>query len=613
MAVQFAGFGNVSSVIYNEVPLFNAAAGANTLSISEEPVYSDDGSKVIGFMLNVAIEGVLVKTAGNLGAVETPGQASSVVSNNMTLEQMRRRLLQNGKSLRLAVGYGLDMDVQGADHTPKCQITNWKPLADGGRAAMFSWQCAVMLGVGTSTSQAPSAFKLVRKHFTMTFAYTESGTETRTVNGYVEAARLGHDLLPNVETLRDEGILTIDYIAGYHRRSNFVFSNNRRRLDFTVVDQQIETPHPFPAGFESVEATQTMSWRKGSGKASTASQLFSDISMSCKRFPSTQPGEAYGLFKKIVSARYATKMPLAGGSGGEHAPKQTGGNWLLQSLDAEEQLFGYTCSFSASFKCFKPISHFLVAGNMWQTLDFGGWQAWSEQRNVDANYWQRGIFGRYWNAEQDILLDVESRENDGRSNRVIIAEKSDASRAPKGKIEVGGQVPTPSVTRSSAGGQSAQPVDPQASFSRYDVYTYVLEESPVGVYGLQAGINNDVSANFNPYAYNVPNISAGINLSIVHSGGPPIYYVGLGGVIERVDHPITMPELKIFGNQQCTRVKKFIKRSTSGSMGGHPVSKLEFFALYAVAGEPKYEQIFNPAETLQTDFKNYLESMDFKP
>lgn len=271
-----AGFSEFKEVSYNGVkfpPAINATG-------SYEPVYDDSGrlmkyvrgklhieaylfpgcldpvvSNVIPYHAPVAPYGVGIVTSGGFD-----------VTTDTTMNSIRDNLSTPCAHLRFeAQGFGsinLNDSVSGSnfdvDNGPKPKMISWTPLTN--KMAKVVWECEFTFSPCYSDGHFPSYF--AQFPFSVSIHTGPAGLTTRTITGKFETALTRIHERSQEYSMKDQEQLVLSFfpvMKQFRRDQNFKFGMDRKTLEFTITDTEINSDDAFAPGCENEEVELSIS------------------------------------------------------------------------------------------------------------------------------------------------------------------------------------------------------------------------------------------------------------------------------------------------------------------------------------------------------------------
>ena len=242
MATSLAALGTCS---YNGVTF-----GVMTASqVDGSPVYDSAGRTVIYVVYKITVETTL--------------NAGGVTSTDSTLEDLRRRLTTPGGELRYnGKGFGNNLSINtgtGGSNPrdvvwgPKPRLLSWES-AGGNLSARVKW--VVEVAIPDCTSATYLFEKPMSYCFKVQYAIDQEGYTTRTYSGHLLVAQTRSSVTTrtiqyNADQFRDRVVPPLP--LGFRRRQTFDLSEDKCRLDFTIVDEEL--PAPLPPGVLHCDAS----------------------------------------------------------------------------------------------------------------------------------------------------------------------------------------------------------------------------------------------------------------------------------------------------------------------------------------------------------------------
>jgi hypothetical protein len=334
------GLAATGTLSYNGVEF----TGADHITAETAAVYDDSGRTVKAHRITISVQTIITDSDGS--------------STDSTLETMRFLLGQAGKVLVFKnKGFGDDLVLnRGAkkdiDNGPKPEILSWVPVGND-LAADVNWRVTVMIPpckyaryTGISTI-----------NWGATWAIDRHGDTTRTLSGFIEIAANGVGK-QTADAYRKN--FAPAPLRAFHREQTWTLSPDRRRVEFSIVDQQIASPNAYPQNMTGIEVKHQVGWRMGSAQPQNT------ISATIRPNSGWTGAEAYQVFINIVAQRrdWARRRGLS--------PIMTG-------LDIEEDMFGRPQSFRTTYWYTSDIPTLMTNldkdAGLWRPLGTS-WEKW---------------------------------------------------------------------------------------------------------------------------------------------------------------------------------------------------------------------------------------------
>lgn len=299
-------------------------------------------------------------------------KVNAIIANDKGLdgdmEDIRERLGEAGKTLRFVnKGFGDDLTVKSRNifgggrgrvsdvtNGPFPKILSWAPLGDD-RAAQIEWQVTVTVPICVGGS--PHFQGVMALNYGVDYKIDRHGDTTRVLSGYIQIAQQS-GLRAGDTADRYRHFFAPAGIHGFGRQQTWSVSLDKARIDFVITDTQIPTPNAYPEGITDITATHRSSWRL----ANNSARYFQTITASITPEAGLPGDRAWQVFRELVNRRMA------------HS-KSKGKPPFLISLDVEENIFGRTHNFSATYRILSSISDFIGDSGMWKPLD-DKWGRW---------------------------------------------------------------------------------------------------------------------------------------------------------------------------------------------------------------------------------------------
>lgn len=541
--------------------------GTAHLSVSVEYVHDDAGRTIVYHKHVIHVDCVIQNDAGT--------------DDDMT--NLRRRLGEQGRELVfINRGFGDDLVVNSPNGVlrdvkwgPVPRVLKWEPIAHI-RAHDVSWEVETCVPV--CDNQTSRAWGILALNYGQSFDIDQRGYTTRTITGYVEIAmtRVGR-ALPDIA---DAGIYLDAYNTavplGFHRTQSRQISLDKSRLDFTVVDQEIDSPNAYPAGVANITCRHRTGWRLGSGLP--RNRLTCEIEMQANQ----PPEHALLIFMAIANQRLTIArnaiVAATSTAGGTTSAK---GAVLLDEFDVEEDVFSSRSSFSLGYRIPATIKQFLHRAGIWTPLPTN-WAAW--ERSMATAHNQRGWAQMGLLPQDDSIVDLCQTG----------VRPYDPQRGP----------PIQQVNRKQLSPLKNVCPLPENSWLGYWQTITTSRERPV----VRQRVLQTPETDQTPYTPNDPNGQrypdpTGTD-DIVQQGGQGSYYVTVMGSGTRMCYPIPRPKYAYFGStsQPATEVSgKFISTIKDNAFGA-PIYQAAWHLVYYVPNSvSQMKPLENPMEFLKDD------------
>lgn len=516
---------------------------------------------------NVTVDAVMDEAGQTIMYHRNLIRAKAVVTNangtDANMESIRRKLLEPARELIFTgKGFGNDMIVgpeQDVANGPMPRMLKWTHLG-ANKACEFEWEVvACVPRCDTTQALAKGIMSLA---YDISWSIDEHGMTTKSYSGYIQIAQGRNGRRPRDTADAYLKHLTMVVPEGFKRTSSRTLSKDRSRLDFTITDVQIPSDNPWPEHMTMVRGRHRDRWQRGPNGAILMNTINLDLSPKL----GISGTQAWAVFLSIVKARV------------EHAHATNGSKCtLLDSLEADEDLFGKPCGFSVNYRILGSLKDgaggiipgFVSLPGLWKPLD-GQWSKW--KASMADVFDLRGLKGDTHTASTDLIIDLCEQ-----STPPFVSPPIAHPPRPYEKKEYDSPY-TPDKDSSYL--QYRQSVTP--SFR-----APIIRQSPTQPYSPSS--DNGGGASQDGY----PTFPAGgATKDILQEGGAPRYSITLRGFAERAGYPIAKPTLKTslaggavssgdFKQAACT-----FTQVVANSSFGVPVYTAAWIIEYMLAGTP---------------------------
>ena len=472
------------------------------------------------------------------------------------LETIREKLSAPGKRLKFTNrGFGTDVDVgpggnlEDVKYGPFPSVLSWECLG-GNRAAAISWQVVFCISMCDSPGKSKAAAVMALNYDTA-FAVDKHGDTTRTITGYVEVKipRNGRNVPFTAEDYLNR--ILIQPMPGFDRTVTRRTSLDRARCDFTVTDAQIPSRNPLPPNMIVASGRHRVRWGRG-GKQTA--YLRNSLSVELTPQNGLSPAQCWKVFVDILRLRTGAAIKNQRGV-------------LLDELEAEEDIFGRPCSFSASWRVLGCLHDFLGDSGIWQPLGTD-WGRWSTSLNL--NYFGTANL----HAAPDVIVDLCAS-----ADAQVLLSSPLLER--HGGMPSGSYVnPMPTPSQSYLDYQMSVVVDRELPTSRQAVM-----QSPETDYaGGQISNMADQTTQEYPRREGTDDL--------IQVGGRPRYSFRLVGQARRVGYPVPRPTVSKIGEADpIERQSTFVQRPESNMLG---------VPVYQAAWNISYDSAYSPGKVSQS-------------
>lgn len=533
------------------------ADGTLKLKVASEPVRDEAERTVIYTRLVIDAEFIVAQPA------------TDASGTNNSMEAIREALCHDGGKLVISnKGFGKPIIINGGgaakdvNFGPKVEVLQWEPI--GSRmACAVKWRCTTCIPCcpGNASYNGRAAL-----NYSASFGINERGCTTRTIAGYIQIAmtRNGRRLPDCADLYRET--FTQHAPAGFKRTQNYTVDKSKLRLDFTITDTEIASPNPFPPGVISATGTIRTSKSISGGRDRLIPRT--TMSVTFERDKNRSGAEMYLLFASMVVQRI------------QAARAATGCFTLIESISAEEEIFGYGSTFNVTFKTLSALADLLSAGGLWVPIgtDWGTWRS-SLQGSM---FNQRGTAGLTVGAGEDAIVDLC-----GNQNFPVGQEQSG--------LTITGFYQGPSLFN--------ELPPPNQSYLQFEMWLQPKIEQPFArLKPLQApqdqqqGQGNQLQLNG---VMNGQSTSIGKDEAIpdtIQKSKGRSYESVLKGRARRAGYEIPIPQLKQIGKQTAIQTWAVHQQRIVGDMMGIPIYEAFWNLEYQLTNSPGK---VSPAETIE--------------
>lgn len=519
---------------YNGLSL---SEGTDSIDVKSEKVRDDADRTVIHQRITITWSGVLAAPSG------------SNVQSDLTL--LRQKLSQDGKVLIFKdKGFGEDLivnsptnPVKDVNFGPKTEIMSWKSLG-GSQAAKVTWSVTVCVPE-CCCGDAERFTGVMAINYSVSHSYSLRGTLTRSYSGYIQIAmtRAADNTIPDSAD-RYRNHFSPEPPLGFTRTHDWTLSLNKARVDFTIVDTEIESPNPYPSKVISISGRHRMSWSRRE-----ASRYYNSINVSIDRAVDLSGPTAYLIFLQIVQQRLFTA-------------KQQKSYPFIMDLEVEEDLFGYPCEFSLRYRMLGCLKDVIAETGLWSPIQGTSWAQWKASL---AN----SMFSTFGTSNIGHLP----------SHDVIIDLCSSQSAA----IDIAAFKPVPDAGPSMAVTNDKPPKD--VSWIQYDAQLIPYRRRTVVQQQISQSADIDQSSDISSSADFDYGPSGGTS-DIIQEGGQSKHGVIFKGRAVRAGHKISRPKITAIGGQTAVERGSAHRLRNVGDFFGQNVYQLDWIIDYAVPNSP---------------------------
>ncbi len=528
--------------------------------------YTFDGSSNVSVRVEFVMDEAQRTVLYHRHSIHVKTFVQSDNSTDATLEAIRAALGHQGQYLVFVnKGFGDDLIVNApggyglrdVKWGPKPKVLAWNPVGSA-NACEVEWEVEVCVPK-CETNNSGRSLGVMAMNYGVSISVDNRGLSTRQITGHLEIAqtRNGYNIPDSADAYR--GLISPPQPEGFGRSSDWRFSLDKSKVEFTISDAQIPSRNPYPALVTHINGSHRCSWSRG---AQYKMMVRNTISMDIEAAMGAPPMLAYNLFGQFVRQR----LNLA---------KQNRAQFWLDEVTVEEDIFGLSSRFGCSYRTLITPSMALNNGidpSLFAFEKLGMWYpvgtSWSLWRNSLSHVFDnRGLAGLAVPAANDVIIDL---------------------------CNVGLTVPwngtlNPAVqpVRIGTGVFKNEKPQPNQSYLKYNITFKSYADSPtVRQSPMQASESDSASGNMlDTYGLQFPPRATGSSLPLVpdtiQRSGPVRYGFGMSGSAIRAGYPIPRPKVTSVGGQVPVERSAEYHCEDMGSSFGVPV--------YGAAWQVDYE------------------------
>lgn len=642
-------FGDISEVFYNG---FRFPPALST-SISSIPVYDDSERQVIYVTHRIEVEFIIhngvdqpYAEAGVYAPIfpATTWESNLSAISDASLKAFRERLTTPGGHLVLNnIGFGgtrtnpaVDV-ITDVNYGPKPKLLSFENIA-AGRAVRVRWQVEISLAENFCSESTNLA--ILCHNATQTWDITHSGMTNRTTTGYI-VIRANTRLTPsqidaNVNGLtgevQDTGTTRanarfpqiairqtanefrdrINYppLPGYERRQNFSLSMDKTRLDYELVDEEIESQnpyYPFAIKMQGQQRTSCENLTEMRGK------WMSTIDATIRLDTQTNMFAAWIAFARIVERKLRAMEREAKVWGKNENNSTSGarpdsGHVFARRFSFTEGLFEPSFGFSVTFEIFCDRNFIFQAVNAGEPVfeDDITWRRWTDSIKDVHDF--RGLSGLVFDNRTDILFGLcdtsdEFQEQQPQPVRPSRQQKARELRRQRNqKVE-----PTPYENN----------IEAAKSWLNYLSRVRFIEDTKrlshhvldVNEYTNTDNLYN-APANPTPGGLSPSTLAAkkqrastsGLagSAPVIQARGATKYFIEVSGMAERIRYPIGLPVVLQYAGVNAYPVGELLFDSFErrDAINGEVITKAVWSQRYQLAQKPRQERSALPNKSV---------------
>ena len=505
--------------------------GASHISVEQVAVMDDSGRSIKESRITITVQ-----------AIVTEGPSASDTLDD-AMEDIRSRLMHSGQTLIFRdKGFGRPLIVnrgkkRDLNYGPHPEVLTWVPVGDN-RAAEITWRVTTTI----SPCQEERSGGIKQLQWGINWSISATGLTTRSLDGFIEiqADKVGTTSADSYRTY-----FAPKLIAGFKRAQNWTLAPSKARIDFSIVDEEINSQSPYPAFVTQIDVRTRVSWRRGKESFKPTVSISGTIAM----MPGVTPAEAYAVFHTIASQRLLWA-------------RRRGMYPFIMAIDIEEDIFNRPQSFGISYTLFsqsKNALRFLIGNSgLWRPIGTD-WRRWASSLS-DTVFSNRGSAQLEHFPGDDVVVDLCV------GNRRVSPNNLQLNASP-----------SPGDLRMSIF-QNEKPPE-ESSWQQYDSAAIPYRDQPaVRQSPIQEPDDDNAAGTFDPDTikkvpsvqaiYGPPSRARANVPDIIQIGGSFRYGMRLAGSARRVGYPIPRPKLERVGNQVPVEVaSKFMQRVVDNYFG----------------------------------------------
>lgn len=476
---------------------------------------------------------------------------------------LRNRLGKQGAALTFT-GHGLGSDLivnagggcKDVRWGPIPEVLEWEP-AGANQAVHFVWRCTTHIACcGAGVSDPTSG--ILACNYAVNYNVNDRGYTTRTITGYLQIAQTRIPGTRNIPDTADSYRRRIDpgAPANFKRSWDWSVSTDKSRLDFKVVDTEIESRNAYPEGVVKINAGHRAFWSRAGGQSMI---LRNRLSMEIEMAAGYSPAAAWRIFGLLFNQRVQASRGFGTVEG-----------IILESLDVEEEIFGTNHAFSVSWRLLgklggfsSPLAEFPANCGVWKPID-STWQLW--RFSLAKAFDHRGNAGLTLVPQNDTIIDLC-----GAGQSIPWNAENQQQRNEQG--------PTyqPLVNQCPPAGRS---------WLAYSNSFVSNRERPVVRQSVMQTPDTE-SGQYDPNdasGFQYP-AKAGTD-DTIQQGGRSRYYVTMVGHAHRVCYEVPRPRLQQIGGQTATEVQCVFSQEQGPNMLNLKTYKAFWAITYALPNSP---------------------------
>lgn len=398
---------------------------ARHASVSFSPEMSDDGRTQKYTRMDLRIEFVWVPMQYLGDHISTPGGAGydTTLTTDDSFPSIRQRLNNPGQHLRfVSQGVGSfsiqDGQYYDVNNGPRPKVISETPIA-GSKALRVAWECSTWFPDCLSITGFNGFSQF---NYGISWGIGTNGITTRTINGSYEIA-LSRNPNPgsthafeftrsNADEARDQLTGVFPLLKGFTRSQNFNLSPDRKRMEFSITDSEINSENPYFPGIVDTKVS-----RKYSSDYKNGFTIWQGmISGSLEVAPGYSKLRAWiafaSVFENIFSKRNLGHQPktetTAPAKPGDSNPLGKESWGMITSISLEEEIYGRTLSFAIGYRLFCSLGELFKATGLFQPLLISPSVASADlwRSSMSTIQGARGWRGLQFFSSDDVIIDM---------------------------------------------------------------------------------------------------------------------------------------------------------------------------------------------------------------
>lgn len=496
-------------------------------------------------------------------------------SSTNGFQRLRHLLTRQGETLTFTgKGFGNDFvintNTQDVQFGPRPKVIRWEPVGNN-KAVRLVWAVEVTVADCSLTRTADG--RIAEFGYSIEYDISDTGLTMRTVTGFMTIVNRLKSSTPSytVDRFREQIQVIVPY--GFKRESqSYNISADGRTCQFTVVDQELETDHPYQPGMADQRATHSI---RSTGNLVGHTWVVS-LNASYRVAKGADKGRAWNAFLFLVKSRRKAIQHARVPAGKEDGDEKPMNMAFPVELKIEDSVYGRDMRFSMSWLVFTTYRTVLKASGLFAHEEGTSWTTWhSSLLNKFKTWNQRGH--------------AQLRAQEPGQTVVTLCN----SNYPQPIQDAGRllpQVGTYSLFRSECPPK-------EESWVKFKPEVTLLEDHKTMTSHATGGVDDYKPKVISPSAGSTgleyERGSGDTNRPVIHTQGLTRYRVKFEGTAIRIGHKIPKPVLTKYGGADVTRPigKGTFKQVEVGVSESCPVYRAEWSQEYELYDPPKGELI----------------------